>query len=73
MNLTTNTRPSPTLIPGQWTVHHTLSPSLQEVKQQFEENTRTQSMKLWQVIRQVDSSLGEVEAKKLAEKYTVIQ
>ena len=73
MNLTTNTRPSPTPTPRQWTVHHTLSPSLQEVKQQFEESKRTQSMKLWQVIRQVDSSLGEVEAKKLAEKYTVIQ
>jgi hypothetical protein len=73
MNLTTHTRPYPNPTPGAWTVHHTLCPSLQEVKQQFEENKRTQSMKLWEVIRQVDSSLGEVEAKRLAEKYTVIQ
>ena len=30
-------------------------------------------MQLWEVLKQVDGSLNEEEAKRLAERYTVIQ
>ena len=48
-------------------------PSLLEVQRQFEGTSRTSSLQLWEVLKQVDSSLNEEEAKRLAERYTVIQ
>ena len=48
-------------------------PSPLEVQRQFEGTSRTSSLQLWEVLKQVDTSLNEEEAKRLAERYTVIQ
>lgn len=50
-----------------------LRPSPLDVQRQFEGKSRTSSLQLWEVLKQVDSSLNEEEAKRLAERYTVIQ
>ena len=52
---------------------HTPSPSLAQVKAQFEKSRVHASLQLWQVIMEVDSNLSEQEAKKLAEKYNIVQ
>jgi hypothetical protein len=48
-------------------------PSPLEAQRHFEGTSRTSSLQLWEVLKQVDSSLNEEEAKRLAERYTVIQ
>ena len=58
---------------GQIYPEYVHRPGLLEVQRQYEASRRTSTMKLWEVLKQVDSTLNEEEAKCLAERYTVIQ
>jgi hypothetical protein len=50
---------------------YSTSATLSQLKEQFEQKRAAKPLQLWEVIQRTDPRLDEVEAKKLADRYSV--